>query len=350
MQDGSDRIGVAILGASGYTGAELVRLLAHHPRVAIRAVTADRNAGQSLADVFPHTAPLGLPTLTRIADVAWDGIDVAFCCLPHATTQEVVAGLPRDLKVVDISADFRLVDPAVYAEWYGHEHRALDLQQEAVYGLTEHYRAEAAKARLIANPGCYPTTSLLPLIPLLKRGLIAREGIVIDAKSGVTGAGRSLRQDLLFTEVQDGIHAYGVGRHRHTPEIEQELSRAAGAPIQVTFTPHLVPMNRGILATIYVTLAGGASAADLHGALAEAYEGERFVHVLPPGKVPSTREVRGSNYCFIGVVPDRVAGRAVLVSATDNLVKGAAGQAVQNMNVQMGIDETTGLLLEPMFP
>ena len=350
MSTASNRVRVAILGASGYTGAELLRLLAHHPNAEIAALTADRHAGKAVAEVFPHLALLDLPRMTRIDEVDWRDVEVVFCALPHGTTQEVIAGLPRHVKVVDLSADFRLSDIGTYAEWYGHEHRAPDLQKEAVYGLTEIWREEVRAARLVANPGCYPTSAQLPLIPLLEAGAVEPDEIVIDSKSGVTGAGRSVREDLLFTEVQDGINAYGVGRHRHTPEIEQGLSRAAGGTIRVSFTPHLMPMNRGILSTIYVRLRSGATTDGLRDLLLQRYRGEPFVKVLPGGAVPATRHVRGSNYCFIGVAKDRLPNRAILVSVIDNLVKGASGQAVQNMNAMLDLPETTGLLQEPMFP
>ena len=296
---------VAILGASGYTGAELLRLLAHHP-AKIVAMTADRQAGKSIAAVFPHLALRELPDLTRIEAVDWSGIDLVFCCLPHGTTQEVIAGLPPHLRILDLSADFRLADPAVYAEWYGHAHRAAALQKEAVYGLTEIMRAAVANARLVAVPGCYPTGAQLPLIPLLKAGVIDADDIIIDAKSGVTGAGRGLKETSLYAEVAEGIAAYGIAHHRHMPEIDQGLSRAAGRPITVSFTPHLVPMNRGILSTIYVRLVGGASVADLRRTLTEAYAGEAFVRLLPEGRMPSTHHVRGSNLCLIGLAADQV--------------------------------------------
>ena len=321
----SNRVRIAILGASGYTGVELLRLLANHPNADIAALTADRQAGKEIAEIYPHLARLDLPRLGRIEDVDWSGIDVVFCALPHGTTQEVIAGLPASVKVVDLSADFRLYDLDSYAEWYGHAHRAPDLQKEAVYGLTEIKRDDVRTARLVANPGCYPTTAQLPLIPLLEAGAIGPDDIVIDSKSGVTGAGRSVREDMLFTEVQDGINAYGVGKHRHTPEIEQGLSQALGRPVQVSFTPHLMPMNRGILSTIYVRLNDGGTADSLRSLLAERYRGEPFVTVLPNGAVPATRHVRGSNHCFIGVAKDRRPGRAILVSVIDNLVKGASG-------------------------
>jgi N-acetyl-gamma-glutamyl-phosphate reductase len=346
----SNILQTGVIGASGYTGGELVRLLAHHPRVRIRALTADRNAGQPLGSVFPHLAGLDLPAMTRLEDAELDGLDAVFCCLPHGTTQEVVARLPHALRVIDLSADFRLSDLAAYAEWYGHAHRAPALQAEAVYGLTELARPQIAPARLVANPGCYPTAAQLPLVPLLEQGLIAADDIVIDAKSGVSGAGRQAKEANLFPEVSEGIHAYGVASHRHAPEIEQGLSKAAGRAVVVTFTPHLVPMNRGILSTTYVRLADGASAADLREALAVRYADEPFVRVLPADAVPATRHVRGSNLCLIGVFADRVPGRAIVLSVIDNLVKGASGQAVQNMNVMFGIGETTGLEQEPLFP
>jgi N-acetyl-gamma-glutamyl-phosphate reductase len=345
-----ERVRVGILGASGYTGADLVRLIARHPHAEIAVLTADRHAGKPVEAVFPHLGGLGLPGLVRVEDAGWDGVDMVLCGLPHGTTQEIVAGLPPGLRVVDLSADFRLSDTAVYAEWYGHQHRAPALQETAVYGLTEHNRAAIARARLVANPGCYPTGTLLALLPLVEGGLVDGDAIVVDAKSGVSGAGRSLREDMLFCEVSEAIHAYGIGRHRHMPEMEQELSRAAGRPIAISFTPHLIPMNRGELMTIYVRLAGGATVASLRAALAAAYAGEPFVRVLPEGAAPATRHVRGSNLCLLGVFADRRPGCAIVLSAIDNLVKGASGQAVQNMNLMLGLPETAGLEQVALFP
>ena len=346
----ANSVSVGILGGSGYTGAELVRLLAHHPQTEINLLTADRQAGKPMADVFPHLSGVDLPALKRIEDADWDGLDVVFCALPHGTTQDVVAGLPDHLRVIDLSADFRLRDTDVYADWYGQPHRAPALQQQAVYGLTELYRDAIREARLVACPGCYPTTAQLPLVPALEAGCISPDEIIIDAKSGVTGAGRAPKEATLFAEVGEGVHAYGVAGHRHAPEIEQGLAAAAGRPVTVNFTPHLMPMNRGILATIYVRLADGAEAGDLRAALVERYRDEPFVRVVDEGVVPATRHVRGSNLCLIGVFPDRLPGRAIILSVTDNLVKGASGQAVQNMNVACGIAETEGLSQEPLFP
>ena len=344
------KVKVGIIGASGYTGAELVRLLRGHPRAEIVVLTADRRAGRPVDEVFPHLAGLGLPGLVALDAVDWDALDVAFCCLPHGTTQEVVAGMPRSLKVVDLSPDFRLADTEVYAQWYGRAHGAPELQREAVYGLTELARPEIAGARLVANPGCYPTGPQLALVPLLEDAAINADDIVIDAKSGVTGAGRGAREELLFGEVGEGIHAYGIANHRHAPEIEQGLSAAANRPVTVSFTPHLVPMNRGILETIYVRLAAGRDAASARAVLAERYRGEPFVRVLAEGQAPATRHVRGSNVCLIAVFADRVEGRAIVLTAIDTLVKGASGQAVPNMNVMCGLPETAGLDQVAMFP
>ena len=341
---------VGVLGASGYTGAELVRLLLRHPAVTISALTAERQAGRPMAEVFPHLAPFALPDLVRVEDVRWDELDFVFCALPHGTTQDIIKALPHTLKVVDLSADFRLHDPAVYAEWYGHPHRAPELQPEAVYGLTELNRQGVRKARLVANPGCYPTCSLLPLLPLLLEGLIEPGGIVIDAKSGVSGAGRDAKQANLFCEVSEGLSAYGLGHHRHMPEIEQELKLAAGRPVPVSFTPHLIPMSRGMLATLYVTLSEDVTAEDLRQVLVDKYAEDPFVVVDPAGSAPATRHVRGSNLCRIGVFADRAPRRAIMVSVIDNLVKGASGQAVQNMNVMLGLGETLGLEFSPLFP
>jgi N-acetyl-gamma-glutamyl-phosphate reductase len=354
----STKAKVAVLGASGYTGAECVRLLLRHPRVEIALLTADRKAGQEMREVFPQFAPFALPKLMPIEGLDWPalGLDLVFCALPHGTTQKAVkelVGRVPQIRVVDLSADFRLADPAAYARWYGHEHLAPELQGEAVYGLVEVNRERIRTSRLVANPGCYTTCAQLPLVPLIKAQAIDLDEIVIDAKSGMTGAGRAAKENMLFSEVAEGIHAYGVGHHRHLAELDQEFSGAAGRDVTVAFTPHLVPMNRGILSTIYVRGRdgrGGRSPQDLHALLAGAYGGEAFVHVLPFGEMPQTRHVRGSNMTFIGVAADRIAPRAIIGAALDNLVKGASGQAVQNMNLMLGFPETTGLEQVALFP
>jgi N-acetyl-gamma-glutamyl-phosphate reductase len=346
---------IGVLGASGYTGSELVRMLLRHPRSEIVLLTAERSAGKAMREVFPQFSPFDLPQLVAIEGIDWAtaGLDVAFCALPHATTQKVIkallAGAPTT-KVVDLSADFRLADTAAYAKWYGHEHHAPELQQEAVYGLSEIHRRDIKKARLVANPGCYTTCAQLPLIPLIKAKAIDLDEIVVDAKSGMTGAGRAAKETMLFSEVSEGFNAYGVGQHRHMAELDQEFSLAAGRDVIVTFTPHLVPMNRGILSTIYVRGRRGRTPQDLHAILLKSYMREPFVHVLPFGKTPQTRHVRGSNMTFIGVVDDRIPGRAIVVSALDNLVKGASGQAIQNMNLVMGWPEAMGLEQVALFP
>ncbi len=339
-------IRTAILGASGYTGAELVRLLSVVPDYDLVALSADRKAGQGMGAVFPHLSHIDLPTLCRIEEIDFDAVDHVFCALPHATTQGVIRDLPQHVRIVDLSADFRLRDPAAYEAWYGGAHTATELQKTAVYGLPEFYREAIAGARLVASTGCYVATGVTPLIPLVEQGLIDLDQIVVDAKSGVSGAGRAPKEGTLFTEVSEGFHAYGVGSHRHTAEYDQELTRAAGRSVEVTFTPHLIPQNRGILATIYVR--GEAPA--IHAALADRFAPEPFVDVLPLGTLPHTRHVRGSNYQRIGVIADRRAGRTILISVLDNLVKGASGQAIQNANIMHGLPETTGLMQQPLFP
>jgi N-acetyl-gamma-glutamyl-phosphate reductase len=343
-------IRAAVLGASGYTGADLIRLAARHPNIHITALIAKGHAGQPLAQVFPHLASLDLPKLLASDEVDWSTVDVAFCGLPHGTAHSEIKKLPERVKVVDMSADFRLRDLGTYTEWYGGEHGAPELIEGAVYGLTEHYRDEIKSARLVACPGCYPTAVLLALLPLLKAKLIAGEDIIIDAKSGVSGAGRSLKQNILFAEAGEGLSPYGIGSHRHVPEIEQELGLVADAPVTVNFTPHLAPMTRGELCTSYVRLAGKTTAADLRKALTGAYAASPFVRVVEEGVIPATQHVRGSNYCHVGVFADRIKGRAIVVSAIDNLVKGSAGQAVQNFNLMYGLDETTALEQLPLFP
>ena len=338
---------VAILGASGYTGAELIRLIAEHPSIEIKALGAFSKAGQKLAEVFPHLRHLDLPDMVAFDTIDWTGIDLCFCALPHKTSQEVIRDLPKTLKIVDLSADFRLRDPADYKKWYGNDHAATDMQSEAVYGLTEFYRDDIAAARLVAGTGCNAATGQFALRPLITAGVIGLDDIIMDLKCAVSGAGRSLKENLLHAELSEGYHAYALGgTHRHLGEFDQEFSKVAGRPVQVQFTPHLIPANRGILATCYVS--GDADA--VHGALAAAYENEPFIQVLPQGEAPSTRHIRGSNFCHIGVVADRIAGRCIVVAALDNLTKGSSGQALQNANLMLGLPETAGLMMAPLFP
>jgi N-acetyl-gamma-glutamyl-phosphate reductase len=343
---------IGILGASGYTGADAVRLLARHPHAEITALTANTHAGKTMHEVFPHLFMLDLPRLKEWEQVDWTKLDAVFCGLPHGTTQEIIAAVLAAnpaIKILDMSADFRLSDMKAYAQWYGHEHRAPALQGEAVYGLTEFYRKKIAAARLVACPGCYPTAALLALVPIAKAKLIDVDDIVIDAKSGITGAGRGLKQNTQFSEAGEGLSPYSAGTHRHAPEIEQEIGIAAGSAVTVNFTPHLIPMSRGELCTSYVKLRGG-SADDLREALADTYRDEPFVHVANKGVLPQTQNVRGSNYVQIGVFADRIKNRAIVISVLDNLVKGSAGQAIQNMNLMLGFPETTGLEQIALFP
>lgn len=343
----------ALLGASGYTGADLLRLGVRHPGLAFTALTANTHAGKPMGAVFPHLAGAGLPDLVRNEDVDFGGVEVAFCGLPHATSQPVVkAALAANpaLRVIDMGADFRFRDPAAYAATYGTAHAAPELQEAAAYGLTEHNREAIRDARIVACPGCYPTAALLALLPLVKTGAISTGDLIIDAKSGVSGAGRGLKQNTLFSEAGESVSPYAVGSHRHAPEIEQEIGRAAGAAVRVNFTPHLIPMSRGELVTAHVRLKDASDANGLRAVLDSAYEGEPFVHVAAPGETPSTAHVRGSNHCVIGVFDDRIPGRAIVIAVIDNLVKGSAGQALQNFNAAFGFEETTGLEAVALFP
>lgn len=338
---------IAILGASGYTGAELVRVLSTHPDMEIKTLTGDRKAGMAMAEVFPFLRHLDLPLLQRIDEVDFGGIDLAFCALPHATSQSVIRALPSDLKVVDLSADFRLRDADAYRKWYGKPHDAPELQAEAVYGLTEFYRDQIRRARLVAGTGCNAATGQYALVPLIRASVIDVDEIIINLITGVSGAGRSLKENLLHAELSEGTNAYAIGgTHRHLGEFDQEFSKLAGRPVEVQFTPHLAPMNRGILATVYVRGDGQT----VYDTLSAAYAGEPFIQMLPFGAAPSTHDVRGSNYVHVGVAADRREGRAQVFVALDNLTKGSSGQAIQNANLMLGIEETTGLTMAPLFP
>lgn len=343
---------VAVVGASGYTGVELIRILHNHPEVAVTSVTSEQSAGKLLSDVFPSLRGRYDKTLEPLVpEQIAEKVDIVFTALPHKAAMAVVPTfLAAGKIVIDLSADYRLHDPDDYADWYG-PHLNSQLLVEAVYGLPELRREEISGARLVANPGCYPTSIILGLMPLLKAGLIDTASIIADSKSGVSGAGRGAKVDSLYCEVNEGFKAYGVGGvHRHIPEIEQELSLLAGVKTIISFTPHLVPMDRGILSTIYATPVESVSASVLHALYEEQYDGEAFVRILRQGEFPSTAFVRGSNFCDIGITVDKRSGRIIVVSAIDNLVKGAAGQAVQNMNIVCDFPETMGLELIPLYP
>jgi N-acetyl-gamma-glutamyl-phosphate reductase len=343
----------ALLGASGYTGADLLRIGVNHPGLEFVTLTAAESAGKPLAAVFPHLASARLPDLVTNDHVDWRAIDVAFCGLPHGKSQaiikQILAIAPR-VRIIDMSADYRLRDLPTYQKWYGAAHVAPELQRLAAYGLTEHNRDAIRTAPIIACPGCYPTAVLLALLPLVKAGAIRIDDMIIDAKSGVTGAGRGLKQSSMFAEMGESLAPYAIASHRHAPEIEQELSKAADKPVVVNFTPHLVPMSRGELITAHVKLGNAENAREIIELLQRDYAGEPFIRFAAPGEIPSTGHVRGSNFALIGVYDDRLPRRVIIVAAIDNLVKGSAGQAIQNFNLAFGWPETTALEALPLFP
>lgn len=342
---------IGIIGATGYTGVELLRLLIHHPEVEVTALTSQKYAGVQIGQVFPSlTKHLQLKCEELSVEEISKKTDFIYTALPHKTAMETVPLFYRmGKRVVDLSADFRLKDPEVYERWY-QKHTAPDLLGESVYGLPELHRDKIRSAKIVGNPGCYPTGALIGLIPLIKKGLITAEGIVVDSKSGVSGAGRDVVLESLFCEVNEGVKAYKIFVHRHTPEIEQELSLLAQKKITVAFVPHLIPMDRGILTTLYVQLTKKMKTEELLNTFQECYEREPFVRIYPKGKLPNTKDVRGSNFCDIGAVVSEADGRAVVVTAIDNLVKGASGEAIQNMNIMLGYPETMGLEVVPLFP
>ena len=342
---------VGVIGATGYTGIELVRLLLRHPKVRLNALTAEKNVGQPIWKLFPSILKeLDLVFQALEVETLSKACDFVFTALPHKAVMEVAPGfLEKGIKVVDLSADFRLADPKVYEQWY-EPHTSPHLLKEAVYGIPELHRDEIKKARLVANPGCYPTSVILALAPALKNQLIDQRTIIADSKSGVSGAGRSVVLSSLFAEVSENFKAYKVSEHRHTPEIEQELSRLAGEKVIITFTPHLVPMKRGILSTIYASLRTPISEKEILDLYQNFYANEKFVRMRPPDLLPSTADVMGSNYCDIVLKVDKRNNRLIILAAIDNLVKGASGQAIQNMNLMLGLEESLVLDIVPLYP
>lgn len=343
---------VGIIGASGYTGVELARILSGHPECELTTVTSRQYAGKPLSSVFPSLRKrvelvCENPDLDHLKEKA----DFFFTAVPHKTAMDIVpALLAAGKKVVDLSADFRLRDAQVYEQWY-QAHSCPDLLPKAVYGLPELYRDQVARTPLTANPGCYPTSVILGLAPLLRERLIDPGTLIIDSKSGTSGAGRTASVGTLFCEVTDGFRAYKVGgAHRHIPEMEQELSILCGNPVTISFTPHLLPISRGILSTIYAALAQNSDIQAIRALYEETYADEPFVRICPPGTFPATQHVRGSNCCDIGLQQDTRTGRIIVLSAIDNIAKGAAGQAVQNMNLMEGFPETEALMGAPFFP
>ena len=342
-------IKVGIVGGTGYTGVELLRLLAQHPDTDVRAITSRKDAGTAVADMFPSLRGRYALAFVDPADADLAACDVVFFATPHgvamAQARELVAA---GVKIIDLAADFRLKDPAVFAQWYGMPHTCPDLLAESVYGLPEVHREALRWARIVGNPGCYPTAVQLGFLPLLEAGIVDAAHLVADCKSGVSGAGRKAEMGLLFAEASDNFKAYGVTGHRHHPEIVQGLNAAAGSPVSLVFTPHLVPMIRGIHATLYARLTD--TRVDLQALFERRYAGEPFVDVMPPGSTPDTRSVRAANICRIAVHRPQGGDMALVLVVEDNLVKGAAGQAIQNMNLMFGFPETTGLAALPVLP
>jgi len=347
-----DRIRVAVVGASGYSGIEAVRILAAHPFVEISALTSEHYAGREVAEVYRHMAGTDLPPFEELRPGFLAGrADAVISCLPEKIGFPVVTELVQSgAKVIDVSADFRLKDPSVHRATYGFDHPTPSLVREAVYGLTEFHRHELREARLVANPGCYPTGALLGLIPLIRRDLIEPESIVIDAKSGTTGARRAASIEYLYAEVNENFRAYKVGNHRHTPEIEQEIEAVLGREVPVTFVPHLLPVTRGILSSIYMRPRATTTEDDVRAAFEASFAKARFVRLLKRGELPELRNVRATNFCEIAFVLDRRSNTLIVLTAIDNLGKGAAGQAIQNLNVMFGFDEAAGLLTAAPVP
>lgn len=342
---------VGIIGATGYTGEELLRILANHPQVEIVHITSESSTGINIDVMYPHLSKIQNMTLESMKDldqIAAD-CDAVFIGLPHGHAMGVGRQLAeKGVKLIDLGADYRFYDESTYEAWYKVEHTHKGAG--AVYGLTELYREQVKTAKIIGNPGCYTTASILALAPLVKNGLIDNQTIIVDAKSGVSGAGRGLALGSHFTEVFENLKAYNVGGHRHTPEIEQALTELAGEPLVISFTPHLIPMARGILSTCYATLREGTTPEAIDNAFQAMYGQEYFVRLLGRGGYPATKNTRGSNFCDLGWHVDSRTKRVIVISAIDNLVKGAAGQAVQNFNVMFGLDEKAGLTQAPLYP
>lgn len=346
------KLRAAIVGSTGYGGVELIRLLESHPNVEVTSVISSSNAGAPIAEGYPHLTEIRTDTLDP-SDVGLirTKADVVFLATPHGVSMKLAPEfLAAGLKVIDLSGDYRLKDGESYREWYKHESAPTADVERAVYGICELFGQEVAGASFISNPGCYATTAALGLYPAVQAGWIDPDTIIIDAKSGVSGAGRGLSLGNHFSEINENFKAYKVNKHQHTPEIEQTLSRAAGRPVTLTFTPHLVPMTRGIMCTTYASVTERRSDAEFVELYKRFYEGRSFVRVRQAGVIPATKEVWGSNYCDIGFSADPRTGRVTIVSVSDNLVKGAAGQAIQNLNLAMGWDETLGLRFAPAYP
>lgn len=346
------KIKVGIIGVTGYTGGELLRLLLTHPFVDIKKAASRSNAGNDVTQVHPQLSKL----ITLVEDDIEsenfaEDLDAVFLALPHGKSAPLVKKFKEiGVKAIDLGADFRLKNVAEYKDWYELDHECPELLAESVYGLPEIYREKIKKSNIVANPGCYPTSVILGLAPLLKKKIINPQEIIIDSKSGVSGAGKTLTQQSHYPDMNENLLAYKVGTHRHTPEIEQELSLLGGTKIRVSFTPHLIPMNRGILSTIYAQGDNSLTNTDLEKIYLEYYQNSPFIRIRDKNNLPQTKWVLGSNYCDIAPIFDPRTGKIIIISAIDNLVKGASGQAIQNMNLMFGLEETTGLLFPGMYP
>jgi len=343
----------SVIGATGYTGGELLRLLLNHDKMEIGLLTSETHAGKKVSQFHPNlTGLVDQDFITLDVNKVIKESDVIFAALPHGASNEIISkiySIDENVNLIDLSGDFRFDDLSVYEEWYKIKHTDPELNKKAVFGLPELYKEKIKKAKLIANPGCYPTSAILGSAPLLKNKLV-KEDIIVDSKSGVSGAGKKLTDNTHFPEANDNFSAYGVATHRHSPEIQQEMEKLFGKKVNLSFTPHLLPINRGILTTIYLSFIDFMETKEVINLYNEFYKDCPFVRILPEGKYPQTKAVAGSNYCDIGIKSDKRTGRVIVISAIDNLVKGASGQAIQNMNLMMGFDEKEGLKVVPLYP
>lgn len=345
-----DKIKVAILGASGYTGGDLIRMLLSHKNVDIVALSANAKSGMSPSQAHASLFNTNLPELVNTEEINYDGIDLVFSALPHNNLHDLIKKIPELCKVIDLSADFRFSDVNVFNKYYETSHNSPDLIKESVYGLSEIFKDDIQKSRIVACPGCYPTAVLLPLIPLIRSRIVSIEDLIIDAKSGVSGAGRGNKEDLMFSEVSESMKPYNIARHRHTPEIEELIKNITGNEAKINFTPHLVPINRGELVTIYARVLDEYKAKDATSCLRSFYKNDFFVNLSKDNNPSETSNVRGSNNCLISIFDDRIEGRLIIVATIDNLIKGSSGQAIQNMNIMFGFDEKEGLPKFGLYP
>tara|TARA_B100000029_G_C17569508_1_gene956132 strand:- start:291 stop:1316 length:1026 start_codon:yes stop_codon:yes gene_type:complete len=339
-----DSLNIVVAGATGYVGLELIKILSRHPRVKITSLCANKSSGKSIYSFDKKILKKNLPKIIKIKDVNWDKVDIIFTALPNGEAQKIANLIPSHVKLIDLSADFRLKDFNMYKKWYGKEHKSKKLINKSIYAITEFTRRNLNKYKIISCPGCYPTSVQLPLIPLIKKKMINLKNIVIDSKSGYSGAGKNIKDKFKFNNLFDSVSAYGVGHHRHMPEIEQELSRASNRKIKIIFTPHLIPMFRGILSTIYLETKGNVNAEKIFKYLKSYHKKNFFIKIAKFNSPIGTGDVMNTNYCKISVCKNREKNRVIIISAIDNLIKGASGQAVQNMNIAFNIKESTGLV------